>query len=150
MENKVIMKIFVDADSCPVKDEILTVANSNNIEVIFVTSYAHILNEDIGGTWVTVDSVKEEVDLYIANHVSNGDVLVTQDYGLSALVISRNVSIITPRGKNITKDNIDQILFERFLSSKQRRAGGKVKGPKAFTEDDKNNFIFSLKKIVDF
>jgi uncharacterized protein len=150
MENKVIMKIFVDADSCPVKEEILAVANSNNMDVIFVTSYAHILKDNIGGTWITVDSVKEEVDLYIANHVSKGDILVTQDYGLSALVVSKNVYILTPRGKRITKDNIDQILFERFLSSKQRRAGGKVKGPKAFTEEDRSNFIFSLKKIVDF
>ncbi|OZM57731.1 DUF188 domain-containing protein [Lottiidibacillus patelloidae] len=143
------MKIFVDADSCPVKEEILSIGKMNNMDVIFVSSYAHILTNKIGGNWVTVDSEKEEADLYIANHISKGDVLVTQDYGLSALVISKGVSILTPRGKKITSNNIDQILFERFLSSKQRRAGGKVKGPKAFTEEDKNNFIYNLKKIVE-
>jgi uncharacterized protein len=143
------MKIFVDADSCPVKDEIITIGKMKPIDVIFVSSYAHVLNDKIGGEWITVDSEKEEVDLYIANHISKGDILVTQDYGLSALVISKGVYILTPRGKKITSDNIDQILFERFLSSKQRRAGGKVKGPKAFTEEDRSNFIYTLKKIVE-
>jgi uncharacterized protein len=143
------MKIFVDADSCPVKSEIIQISLEYAKDVYFVTSYAHILSHDIGGNWITVDSVKEEVDLYIVNHVRTSDVVVTQDYGLAALVVNKNVKVLTPKGREITKGNIDHILFERFLSSKQRRAGLKVKGPKAFTTEDRERFVQALKKIVD-
>jgi uncharacterized protein YaiI (UPF0178 family) len=61
-------QIIVDADACPVKSEILLIANTYQIEVTFVASYSHVLNNKMGGSWIYVDTGKEEVDMYIVNH----------------------------------------------------------------------------------
>ncbi|WP_102345564.1 YaiI/YqxD family protein [Bacillus sp. Marseille-P3661] len=140
--------IFVDADACPVKDEIIDVATSFNLEVIFVASYAHMTTNQLPGQWVYVDTNKEEVDLYITNHIKKDDVAVTQDIGLASLLLSKKVHVISPRGKQYAEENMDQALFSRYLSAKQRRAGYYSKGPSAFSNKDREFFIKTFKKML--
>jgi uncharacterized protein len=73
----------VDADACPVKEEIASFAESFHIKSLFVASYAHLANQP----WVYVDPDKESADLYIMNHVKNNDAVITQDIGLASLVL---------------------------------------------------------------
>lgn len=117
------------------------------MEVVFVASYAHVVSYDIGGKWVYVDSQKEEVDLYIMNHASKGDIVVTQDIGLASILVKRDVIAISPRGKRYLEKDMDAVLHVRYLAAKERRAGSHSKGPKPFTESDRQNFITSLEGI---
>lgn len=142
------MNIYVDADACPVKQEIMTIANEYQFEVVFVASYNHVSDKTFGGKWVFVDTGKEAADLYIVNHVKKGDLVVSQDIGLAGLLLKKEVLVITPRGKIYTESNIDTALQFRYLSAMERRGGKHTKGPKKFTESDIINFITTMKKIL--
>ncbi|RFU61861.1 YaiI/YqxD family protein [Bacillus sp. V59.32b] len=140
-------KIYVDADACPVKDETLQCAKVHEVSVCFVASYKNMMNEH-EGNWVYVDADKEAADLYIANAVSQGDVVITADIGLAGTLIGKRVYVISPRGKEYTEDNINTLLDIRYQSARLRRQGKHTKGPKAFTKQDRMNFINNLSKIL--
>ncbi|MBM7650010.1 uncharacterized protein YaiI (UPF0178 family) [Bacillus ectoiniformans] len=142
------MKIFVDADSCPVKQEILTLAKEYKIEAVFVASIRHMMNQTMEGTWKYVDPDAEAADLYIFNHLQKGDVLVTQDIGLAGLALSKQVNVVSPRGHVYHEDNMANELHFRHLAAKARRSGVYSKGPKAFTDADNSRFMVNMKNIL--
>ncbi|MFA9558765.1 YaiI/YqxD family protein [Evansella sp. AB-rgal1] len=149
---KKIGKIFVDGDACPVVDEILYVADKYKISVVFVTSYAHIRNKSFPSfvNHVYVDQDKEAADLKIANAVSKDDLAITDDLGLSSLLIAKGVHVLTSRGKFITDREIDYLLDSRYHSAKKRRSGGKTKGPKKLTDEDREQFKYEIEKILSY
>src|SRR5699024_2476404 len=95
-----------------------------------------------------VDAEREEVDLYIVNHAKVKDIVVTQDHGLASLLSSRGVYVLSPRGKRFTEGDMEQILFERYLSAKERRAGAHTKGPRKMSKSDHMYFRETLKRIL--
>lgn len=139
--------IHVDADACPVKDEILHCASLHEIEVCFVASYKNMMNNP-EGKWVYVDADKEAADLYIVNSVKKGDIVVTADIGLAGTLIPKNVYVLSPRGKEYTEENIFMLLDMRYQSAKLRRQGKHTKGPKAFTKEDRACFTNKLMKTL--
>ncbi|XQY93924.1 YaiI/YqxD family protein [Metabacillus sp. HB246100] len=141
-------RIYVDADACPVKQEIMDSATKYNVPVTFVASYSHTTTKTFGGEWVFVDTGKEEADLYIVNQVRAKDLVISQDIGLAGLLLKKDVIVITPRGKQYTETNIDTALQYRYLSAMERRGGKYSKGPKKFTDEDILNFITTLEKIL--
>jgi uncharacterized protein YaiI (UPF0178 family) len=142
------MKIVVDADACPVKDEISEAAVRFGTEAVMVSSYAHRLPELPGVTNVHVDASDQSADLYIANRIRKGDILVTGDYGLATIGLAKQAYVLSPRGMLFTDDNIDRLLAERHASAKRRRAGGRTKGPKPFTSQDRSRFLHVLTKLL--
>lgn len=151
MKNK-ICKIFVDGDACPVFNEIISVAKKSETQVVYVTSYAHIRKEKFPPIVdsVFVDQDREAADLKIANEITKNDVAVTDDLGLSSLLLAKGVRVLTSRGKVITDDNIDFLLDSRYRSAKQRRAGGRTKGPKKLTDADRHLFKKELENILSY
>ncbi|OEH93712.1 YaiI/YqxD family protein [Bacillus solimangrovi] len=145
---KRIGSIFVDADACPVKNDILEIASQFETSVTFVSSYNHMANESIGGKWVYVDTNKEEADLYIMNHVNSNDIAITQDIGLASILLKRHVYVLSPRGKEYEESNIESALFSRYIHAKNRRAGKYGKGPKPFTNEDRMAFRIKLEKTL--
>lgn len=141
-------KIIVDADSCPVKEEIVELARIFDIEVVFVASYNHMINEPLGGTWHYVDSDKEAADLFIMNYVNTGDIAVTQDIGLASTLLSKKVYVLSPRGSLYEEKDIESALHMRYLSAKARRQGKYGKGPKPFTRDDRTRFKKNFTEIL--
>ncbi|WP_019154544.1 YaiI/YqxD family protein [Robertmurraya massiliosenegalensis] len=141
----------MDADSCPVKAEIVEIAQNFDVNVSFVASYNHVTNDTLGGTWHYVDSDKEAADLFIMNHVDAGDIAVTQDIGLASTLLSKRVTVLSPRGSLYEEKDIDSALHMRYLSAKARRQGKYGKGPKPFTIEDRihfrKNFTNLLSKI---
>lgn len=126
------MRILVDADACPqtIMDIIKTTADERNLEVLFVTSLAHVRRD---GRWqdfqfLIVDQLPEAVDLAIANRVQPGDLVITQDYGLAALVLGRGALALAPSGLIYNNDNIGSLLSWRHLSASERRKGFRVRG----------------------
>lgn len=141
-------RIFVDADACPVKTEIAETARRFGREVFMVASYDHHLAVQEGVTVIQVDRSDQAVDLYIANHLRPGDILVTQDFGLAALGLSKGARCLSNRGQPYVEGMIDFLLERRHESAKRRRGGGKTKGPKSFTEDDRKQFLHGLTKLL--
>ncbi|MBN3525922.1 YaiI/YqxD family protein [Paenibacillus apiarius] len=148
------LRIVVDADACPVKNEIIAVALEMGAGVMFVASYAafapdwQLANHDIHT--IFVDQAFQAADIYIANAARSGDVVVTNDYGLAALCLPRGAYVITPRGGELTSDNVDEYLSRRHISSKSRRAGIRTKGPRAMSESDRENFQHKLTKLLRY
>lgn len=138
----------MDADACPVKEEITGICEDREVKVIFIASNAHRKTSPDKGVWVYVDSSKEAADLYIMNHIKSGDVLVTQDIGLASIVLPKGVYAISPRGKEFREETISTALDFRYLSAKERRKGKYGKGPKPFTSEDRERFVSVFKKIL--
>ena len=142
------MKIIVDADACPVKNIIKEVAVQYGISVTMVCDTSHILNDDYCKV-VTVDKFSDSADIYLINITEKGDLVVTQDYGVAALALGKKAYAISNNGMEFNDDNMDKLLFERFLGKKARRAGKRTKGPAKRTEEDNIRFRDGLIKILD-
>ncbi|MBU7320140.1 YaiI/YqxD family protein [Paenibacillus oleatilyticus] len=141
-------KIVVDADACPVKAEIAQTALRFGIPVLMVASFDHRLQPMDGVDIVQVDRSDQSVDLYIVNYIAPGDVLVTQDFGLAALALGKKAMALSNRGQTYNERTIDFLLERRHEQAKQRRGGKHTKGPKAFTDEDRQAFLQTLTKVL--
>ncbi len=141
------MQIFVDADACPVKDIIVRNARENNLPVTMIIDSSHELKDQYS-TVITVEKAKDSVDLVLINLVKNGDIVVTQDYGLAALVLGKSAKALNQNGLIFSNDNIDRLLMERHLGQKIRRGGGRTKGPGKRTREDDERFEKAFQQII--
>ncbi|MBO9129607.1 YaiI/YqxD family protein [Bacillus sp. 165] len=142
-----LMKIFVDADACPVKQEIIQAGTEFHVDIYFVASYAHKSESQVGN-WIYVDSFKDQVDFHIYKLAEKGDIVVTQDMGFASLLVKKGVQVLSPRGIPLKDEQMDTILYNRYMSAKLRRSGTYTKGPKAFSLEDRKRFASELKKIL--
>ena len=142
------MKILIDADACPVKEITVREAKKRNLEVIMVCDTSHIINDGYSKT-VTVDKAADSADMKLVNMTSRGDVVITQDYGVAAMALSKGAFPINQNGLVYSQENIDRLLFERHLSAKVRRSGGKHKNAKKRTKQDDIYFLESLIMVID-
>ena len=144
------MKIYVDADACPVKDIIISEASHYDIQVILVTSFSHFSNAEqpSGVKTIYVDSGADAADYRIVKLVEKGDMIVTQDYGLASLGLAKGIIVLHHKGFRYTNENIDQLLQTRYLSAIARKGGQRTKGPKPFTEEDREQFRDLFKQVI--
>ena len=141
------MKVYIDADGCPVTDIVIAKCAVKGIPCVLVCDTAHQIRRP-GADTVTVDKGSDSADLMIANKVHPGDVVVTQDYGLACICLSRNARILHQDGWEYTEYNIQALLFQRHESGKYRRAGGRVKGPRKRTSQQDKDFEAALQKLL--
>lgn len=141
-------KIIVDADSCPVKREIVDEASQHPIEIVMVASYDHRIEPSPKITAVQVDRSDQSADLYISNLIRPGDIVITQDYGLASVALAKKATVISVRGHLYTDHTIDFMLENRHDNARLRRHGVRTKGPKPFTADDRKRFSQLLSKIL--
>lgn len=141
------MRIYIDADGCPVVDETIAIAKESSLEVIVVKNYAHEIN-DLYATIISVDISRDSADFYIANAIKKGDIVITQDYGLAAMCLSKEAIPINQNGIIYSEDNIDGMLNRRYLHQQLRKQ--KIyhsKAKKREAESDKN-FKNSLRQLI--
>ncbi len=143
------MEIFVDADACPVRDIIYEEAHKRGIHITMVVSMAHNIYEMAGMDVLRVDSSFQAVDIAIVNRASPQDIVVTSDFGLASLVLGNGARTLSPSGRIYSEHNIDSLLEKRHASSRQRRGGGRMKGPKARSREDDDNFRKNFIKLMD-
>lgn len=141
------MKIIVDADACPktVLQICCKLGRKYAIPVWTVASFNHNIESD---HHLTVGSDSQEADLKVLNLAEKGDIAITQDWGLAAMLIGKQVRSLSPTGREYRPDNIDFMLEERELKAKFRRAGGRTKGPRKRTKEDDRNFYNSLDVLL--
>ncbi|WP_127592076.1 YaiI/YqxD family protein [Paenibacillus lautus] len=142
------ISIVVDGDACPVKKEIAETARTFRVPVLLVSSYDHLQQAEEGVTTIQVDRSDQSADLYIANHISRGDIVVTQDYGLAALALAKSCHVISFRGRIFHNTDIDFMLDSRHHQAKARKQGKYGKGPKKLLDEDRSFFQHKLTKLL--
>ena len=141
------MRILIDADGCPVVNETIKVAHKFNLESIIFCDTSHNFDEK-NIKVIVVSKGIDAVDFAILNNIEKGDIVITQDYGLASLVLSRNSYAINQSGMVYTNENIDELLYSRYISKKMRNSGARIKGPKK--RDKSQDIIFkeNLEKLI--
>ena len=141
------MKIIVDADACPrvVLQICLRVARDYALQVWTVASFNHNIESD---HHVVVGNASQEADIRVMNLAQNGDVAVTQDWGLAAMLLGKGVKCLNPDGREFSTNNIEFLLEEREAKAKFRRGGGRTKGPKKRRLEDDQQFEACLQDIL--
>lgn len=142
------MRIIIDGDACPqrVKEICERAANEFNIELIIVVDMAHYIVSDF--KIIVVEQGRDSVDYKIVEIFKNDDILITQDYGLSSLVLGKAAAVIHTAGFFINKNNIDELLESRYIGQRIRKAGGKTKGPSKRRKEQDENFEKCLYKVL--
>lgn len=143
------MKIFVDADACPVVDIVEDIATKYNIPVTLLCDTNHVLTSDYSEV-IVVGAGSDAVDYKLISICHRGDIVVTQDYGVAAMALGKGAFAIHQSGKWYTNENIDQMLMERHLNKKARRASSRnhIKGPRKRTEEVDQRFAESFEKLL--
>lgn len=143
------MKIFVDADACPVVGIVEELAKKYTILVTLLCDTNHVISSDYSEV-IVVGAGADAVDYKLISICHKGDMVVSQDYGVAAMALGKGAYAIHQSGKWYTNENIDQMLMERHLNKKARRASQKnhLKGPKKRTAEDDEYFRESFEKMI--
>ena len=141
------MSILIDADGCPVVDITVRVAKQAGVSCVIICDNSHVFEKD-GVRTITVDKGSDSVDFVLVNRVQKGDIVVTQDYGLAAMCLSRGAVPINQNGMLYTNDNIDALLMQRHTAKKIRVAGGRLKGPSKRTAEQDKAFENALRGLL--
>lgn len=142
-----VLEIFIDADGCPVVDITVKISAENGIKSTIICDTAHIFEYENIET-IVVSKGADSVDFVLINKVKKGDIVITQDYGLAAMCIAKNVIPINQNGFIYTNENIDNMLLKRHIAKQIRRAGGKIQNMKKRKISDNDNFKKCLTDVI--
>ncbi len=144
------MKILVDADACPVVSIIEKIAKKHKIPVVLLCDTNHVLNSDYSEVKV-IGAGADAVDFALVYQCEKGDIVVTQDYGVAAMILTKQAVGIHPSGKWYTNENIDLMLMERHLAKKARNSRERYRGKHLSkrTEEDDIRFLDSFKALIE-
>ena len=128
------LKIYVDADACPVIKIVERIAKKHS-------DYSEV---------VIVGAGADAVDFKLVSLIKKGDICVTQDYGVAAMILSKGAYGIHQSGKWYTNENMDELLLQRHIAKKVRRSSKKnhLKGPAKRTKEDDLHFEESLERLI--
>ena len=142
-------RVIIDADACPksVRAIISDLTAVHGWEMVTVASFKH----NIEGTHlhITVGDESQAVDLAVINLAKKGDIVVTQDWGLAAVLLGKGAKVVSPSGRIYRDEKIDFLLEERHLKAKVRRAGGRTRGPAARIKGDDEQFRRALERLLN-
>jgi len=141
--------IYVDADACPVVRQVENIAKSSNIPVVLLCDTSHVLNSEYSEV-IVVDAGADSVDFALINRCKKDDIVVTQDYGVACMALSKKAFPIHQSGKWYTNENIDELMMVRHLSKMARmKSKSHLKGPAKRTEDDNKRFEESFQSLIE-
>ena|SRR5690242_8249238 len=143
--------IYVDADACPVRDEVYRVAERLSLNVFVVSNGSRPIlpSRDPNVRMVTVDEGADKADDWIAKRIATVDVCVTADIPLAARCLAKGARAVAPNGKAWTTDNIGSALAGREVSRHMREMGLMTGGPAPFTRADRSRFLNALNAAVE-
>lgn len=142
------LEIFVDADGCPVKQEIYRVAKRCQLKVTLVANAWMQTPQADRLTLIVVDEQFDAADDWIVEHISENDIVVTDDIPLASRVLDKGARVVGTRGRIFTESNIGEALASRELQSQLREMGIMTGGPAPFQKRDYSQFLQSLDQIV--
>lgn len=142
------MKIFVDADGCPVTKISVDIAKKYSLKCTILCDTSHVITSDYAEV-ITVCKGADSVDFALVNRVSKGDIVVTQDYGLAAMCLAKSAVALNQNGLVFTSDNIDALLLQRHTAKKIRNSGGRFKNHAKRTSSEDVEFEKALISLVE-
>jgi len=140
--------IYIDADACPVKQEVYRVAERHGLKVFVVSNSPIAVPRDPLVERVVVAAGMDAADDWIAERAGKGAIVVTQDIPLAARVVKTGGIAIAPNGKPFSESSIGMALATRNLMDSLRSAGEITGGPKPFAPKDRSAFLQSLEREI--
>lgn len=142
------LNIYVDADACPVKEEVYKVARRYRLRVTLVANTSMRIPEEELFTLVVVPEGIDVADDWIADRAGDGDIVITGDIPLAARCLAKGARVIGTTGNPFTDDNVGNALATREILSQLRVAGELTSGPPPFASRDRSRFLQSLDAAV--
>ena len=142
------LHIYVDADACPVKQEVYRVARRYGLEVTLVANSWMRIPDERGLALEVVEDGFDAADDWIVEHVGAADVVVTADVPLASRCLKAGARVIGPTGRPFTDDNIGQAVATRDLLAGIRGAGEMTGGPSPITQRDRSRFLQLLDEVI--
>lgn len=141
--------LFIDADACPVKEEVYRVARRTGMDVIVVANSFIRTPAEPNIRFVLVEAGLDLADDWIAERAAKGDVVITNDIPLAARVLPNGAEAVAPSGKAFTADMIGAAMATRSVMEHIRSTGEITGGPKPFTQQDRSRFLNALDAAVN-
>jgi hypothetical protein len=145
--------IYIDADACPVKQEIYRVAERHAgkgaaLKVFVVSNSPIAVPRDEFVERIVVGAGMDEADHWIAERARRGDIVITADVPLASRCVKSGAAVIAPNGRAFSEDSIGNALATRNLLDSLRSAGAITGGPKPFTARDRSEFLSALDRAI--
>ena len=141
------MRVLIDADACPVVDITVRLCRKQGVPCLLLCDTAHACYRE-GAQTLVFDKGADSVDFALVNRVNPGDIVVTQDYGLASMCLSKKARILHQDGWEYTLDNISGLMEQRHAAKKHRLAGGRTKGPSKRTKAQDIAFAAALQQLL--
>jgi uncharacterized protein YaiI (UPF0178 family) len=143
-----VIRIYVDADGCPVKPEICKVAERYGVEAVFVANTWMRIGQAEEHKLIVVDGDFNAADDWIAGQAAANDIVITADIPLAARCLAKGAVVLDPRGGAFTENTIGQALASRELMSHLRDMGQVAGGPAPFEKRDRSRFLQRLDETI--
>lgn len=140
--------IYIDADACPVKDEVYKVAQRYGLRTYVVSNAFMMIPASPLIERVIVEAGPDVADDWIAEHIQGGDIAVTADIPLAERVLKAGGQALAPNGRAFTENSIGSAMAQRALMEQLRATGDIVGGPKPFDRNDRSRFLQALDEAV--
>jgi uncharacterized protein YaiI (UPF0178 family) len=141
-------RIYVDADACPVKDEIYRVAARHALPVSVVAGQFIRVPRDPMIERIAAGSAMDAADDWIAERAAKGDIVITSDIPLASRCMKAGAEVIAPNGKPFTEQSIGMTLAVRNLMTDLRSSGELTGGPKSYAPRDRSTFLSALDQTI--
>ena len=142
------VNIVVDADACPVKQEVSRVAQRHGLDVTLVSNARMRIPQERHVTLVVVDGQFDSADDWIVEHVEKNDVVVTADIALASRCLKEGAQVLAPNGRVFTENSIGDDLASRAVSAHLRELGTITGGPAPFEKRDRSRFLQRLEEVI--
>ena len=142
------LEIYIDADACPVKEEIYRVAKRYGLQVHVVSNSWMRVPEQTGVALVRVDDGFDAADDWVAERAGAGDIVVTSDIPLAARCLARGARVLDGKGKEFSEGSIGSALAARELLAGLRDMGERTGGPAPLEQKDRSRFLERLDQLV--
>ena len=142
------MRIFVDADACPVKDEVVRVADRHGIAMFFVSNSWMRGPDHPLAQRISVDTGPDAADDWIAERAGADDIVVTNDIPLAARCVAKGAVALRPEGTMLDRNSIGLASAVRDLAAYLRETGERTGGPAPFTKTSRSRFLNGLENAV--
>jgi uncharacterized protein len=142
------LRIYLDADACPVKDETYRVAERDGLKVFVVANSPILIPRASGLERIVVGAGPDAADDWIAERAGPGAIVVTSDVPLASRCVKTGAEVLAPTGKRFSENSIGMALATRNLMDHLRSTGQATSGPKAFGPRDRSNYLSALDNAV--
>ncbi len=140
--------LFIDADACPVKDEVYKVAQRYGLKTFVVSNAFMAIPAHPRIERVIVSAGPDVADDWIAEHATTGDVVITNDIPLAERALAKGAAAIAPNGRAFTRDSIGSAIAQRAIMEQIRSTGAITGGPPPFGKADRSRFLQSLDEAI--